>query len=161
MCPERCVTYVSERSDFTFTENGQPRQGVCIMTTILTAPGTAGQGWKAIPGICTAPADKMSIALSVLGHLAVQKWSAQWAAQTNQSAGVYSEKIEADFQKSMTGSTEAIDNILTGSQDLKGPDGQPIHVAAGHNYYYYSGGRVVGTNSPTPPDIGFTPLTKM
>lgn len=162
----------SGETDYTFTQNGKTMQGACIATTILSAPGTAGEGWTAVPAFCSAPADKMPIAFEVLGHMALPKFSPAWLQKVNQDAAAFTVAMQRDFHRTMAQSqaqyekfshdlaesNRQLDNILTNSADVADSSGHAYHVEGGHNYYYGNAGTVVGTNSPTPPDINFTPL---
>jgi hypothetical protein len=162
------------QTEFTYTDNGQPRSGIIFATTVFSAPGTVSQGWTAVPGICTAPPDKLPTALEVLAHLALPKWSAEWAAKVNANAAAYTSVIQAtaqndkalsdhiynNFVNTLHESGRQMENTLTGTTDVRDANGTAYHVAVGHNYYYLNAGQVVGSNSPYPPDIGFTPLTQ-
>ena len=144
-------------TEFTFTENGQERKGVCIVTTMEFAPGTMSQYWIAVPAICTAPADKMRTGLEVLGHISLPKFSQEWMAKANQAASSFTKYVQADAAKTralhnqmyqnMSNQIAAnedgfrqYDNILGGTQDMQDAQGNVYHVQAGKNFYYKGGG---------------------
>jgi hypothetical protein len=168
-------TISSGETDFTYTQNGRPMNGAIVCTNFFMAPGTMGQGWKAVPAVCTAPPEQMKTALSVLAHLSLPKYNPEWIAQANQKAAQFTDYVQQDaantrdlhnqmyqnFSNQIAENGRAMDNLLTGSTDVRDSSGAAFHVASGHNYYYLGmAGNVVGSNSATPPDVGFKALTQ-
>jgi hypothetical protein len=64
-------------------------------------------------------------------------------------------------QQSMDDLSRKWSNVILGQTDVVDPEtGRTWKVAAGHNYYWYGGDAVAGTDTHTRPEIDFRPLSE-